>query len=157
MVKVISDVGHGLKAGLACCIISTKSSLLNSYSHKPNLLVFEGVTPRKLIASNLNVMHLARKRFIENEADEKLLRALIHKTRLSTTVTYHHGDQAFYKKNESGYWKGPGTVIEHDHEHIFVRHRGIYVHVNLCHLQLVSDSQKTENVSTVVNTNFKDF
>ena len=26
-------------------------------------------------------MHLARKRFIENEADKKLLRALIHKTR----------------------------------------------------------------------------
>ena len=95
MVKVISDVGHGLKAALACCIISTKSSLLNSYSRKPNLLVFEGVTSRKLIASYLNVTHLARKRFIENEADKKLLKALIHKTRLSTTVTYQSGDQAF--------------------------------------------------------------
>ena len=30
MVKVVSDVGHGLKAGLACCIISTKSPLSNS-------------------------------------------------------------------------------------------------------------------------------
>ena len=30
MVKVVSDVGHGLKAGLAYCIISTKSSLSNS-------------------------------------------------------------------------------------------------------------------------------
>ena len=57
MEKVISDVGHGLIVALACCIISTKNSL------KPSLLVFEGVTSRKLITSHLNVMHSARKRF----------------------------------------------------------------------------------------------
>ena len=32
--------------------------------------------------------------------------------------------------------------------HIFVTHGGIYVHVSPCHLQLVSESEKAENVGT---------
>ena len=49
--------------------------------------------------------------FIESEADEKLRRALRHKTRPSTSNVFQSGDQVFYKRSDSGYWKGPGTVI----------------------------------------------
>ena len=77
-----------------------------------------------------------------------LRRALRHKTRLSTSKVFQSGDQVFYKRSDSGYWKGSGTVIGHDNKQVFVRHGGIYVRVSPCHLQLVRESEKTENVGT---------
>ena len=98
----------------------------------------------------------AGKRFIESEADENLRRALRHKTRLSTSKVFQRDDQLFYKRSDSGYWKGPGTVIGHDNKQVLVRHGGIYVRVTPCHLQLVSESEKTENVGTnEVESDFK--
>ena len=140
MEKVLSDVGCSLEVALAWCL-SAKNALLNAYGYSPNQLVFrynpnfpsvienklpalEGVTSSKLIASHLNALHSARKRFIETEADEKLRRALRHKTRTSTSTTYQTGDQVYYKKKDSSYWKGPGTVIGYDNKQVFVRHRG---------------------------------
>ena len=38
------------------------------------------------------------------------------------------------------------TVIGHDNKQVFVRHGAIYVRVTLCHLQLISESEKAENV-----------
>ena len=143
----MSGVGCSLEVGLACCL-SAKNLLLNSCGYSPNQLVFgyhpnfpsvmqskppalEGVITSKSIALHLNALHSARKRFIESEAFQKLHRVLRHKTR-----------------SDSGYWKGPGTVIGHDNKQVFVRHRGIYVHVSPCHLQLLSESEKAENVGT---------
>ena len=172
MEKVMSEVGCSLEVALAWCI-SAKNSLLNSYGYSPNQLVFgynpnfpsvmrnkppplEGVIASKLIALHLNALHSARKRFIESEADEALRRALRHKTRLSTSKVFQSGDHVFYKRSDSGYWKGSGTVIGHDNKQVFVRHGGIYVRVSPCHLQLVSESEKTENVSiNEVESDFK--
>ena len=172
MEKVMPDVGCSLEVVLAWCI-RAKNSLLNSYGYSPNQLVFgynpnfpsvmrnkppplEGVIASKLIALHLNALHSARKRFIESEADEALRRALRHKTRLSTSKVFQSGDHVFYKRSDSGYWKGSGTVIGHDNKQVFVRHGGIYVRVSPCHLQLVSESEKTENVSiNEVESDFK--
>ena len=94
--------------------------LLNSYRYSSKQFVFgynpnfpsvmqnkptalEGATTRKLIASHLNALHYARKRFIKNEADKKLHRMLRHKTRLSTDKVFQDGDQVFYKRSNSGY------------------------------------------------------
>ena len=88
MEKVLLDVKCSLDVALAWCL-SAKNSLLNSYGYSPNQLVFgynpnfpsvlnnqlpaqNGVTSSELIASHLNSLHAARKRFIETEADEKL-------------------------------------------------------------------------------------
>ena len=88
MEKVLLDVKCSLDVALAWCL-SAKNSLLNSYGYSPNELVFgynpnfpsvlnnqlpvqNGVTSRELIASHLNSLQAARKRFIETEADEKL-------------------------------------------------------------------------------------
>ena len=68
--------------------------------NKPTAL--EGATTRKLIASHLNALHYARKRFIKNEADKKLHRMLRHKTRLSTDKVFQDRDQVFYKRSNSG-------------------------------------------------------
>ena len=106
--KVISGVGCSLELALAWCI-SAKKSLLNSYGYSLSHLVFdynpnfpsvmrnkppalEGVITNKLIALHLNALHSAWKIFIESEADEKLRRALRHKTRLSTSNVFQSGD-----------------------------------------------------------------
>ena len=81
----------------------------------------------ELVASHLNALHSSRGRFIETEADEKLHRPLKHKTRTATSLKYQAGDQAYYKKNNSSYWKGPGTVIGYDNKQVFVKHGGIYI------------------------------
>ena len=57
------------------------------------------------------------------------------------------GDQVFYERSDSGYWKRAGTVIGLDNKQFFVRHEGIYVPTSPC-LQLVSKSEKAENVGT---------
>ena len=38
------------------------------------------------------------------------------------------------------------TVIAHDNKQVVVRHGDIYVRVSPCHLQLISESEKAENV-----------
>ena len=101
-----------------------------------------GVTSSELIASHLNSLHAATKRFIEAEADEKLRRALRHKTITATSLVYQNGDQVYYKKNDSQYWEGPATVVGIDNKQVFIKHGGIYVRVNACNLQLVNDSVK---------------
>ena len=102
--KVLSDVGCSLEIALAWCL-SAKNALLNSYGYSANQLVFghnpnflsvtenkltavEGVTSNELVASHLNALQSARRRFIETEDDEKLLRALKHKTRTATSLKY---------------------------------------------------------------------
>ena len=156
MEKVLPDVGCRLKVALAWCL-SAKNALLNSYGYSPNQLVFgynpnftsvidnklpalQGVTSSKLIASHLNALHAARRKFIETEADEKLRRALRHQTRTATSLKYQTGDQVYYKKKDSGYWKGPGTVIRYDNKQVFIRHGGSIYRVSPCDLQLVNDS-----------------
>ena len=91
--------------------------LLNSYGYSPSQLGFgynpnfpsvnesklpalEGITSSKLVGSPLNALHSARRRFIETEADEKLCRALKHKTRTAASLKYQAGGQVYYKNND---------------------------------------------------------
>ena len=50
------------------------------------LPVLEGVSISEVVASNLNVMHAARKQFIMCESLEKLTRALQNHVRTSITL-----------------------------------------------------------------------
>ena len=63
----------------------------------------KGVTSSELVASHLNALHSARRRFMETEADERLRRALKRKTRTATSLKYQAGDQVYYKKKDSSY------------------------------------------------------
>ena len=109
MEKVLLDVKYSLDVALAWCL-SAKNYLLTSYGYTPVQLLFgynpnfpsvlnnqlpaqNGVTLSELIASHLNSLHAARKGFLETEADEKLRRALRHKTRTATSLVHRNGDQ----------------------------------------------------------------
>ena len=127
--------------------VNAKNSLHSVYGYSPNKLVFgrnpnlpsclndrppalEGTTSSEVVAKNLNALHSARKAFIEDEATEKLRRALRHKIRPITTMIYNQGDKVFHKRVNSKEWKGPAEVIGKDDHEVFVKHGGIFVHTH---------------------------
>ena len=165
MEKVLADVNCSLEVALGWRL-SAKNSLLNSYGYSPNQLVrgynpnFLSVMDNKLwalsrrtssevIACHLNVLHSARRRFIETEADDKLRPALRHKTRTTISFQYQTGDQVYYKKGDSRYWKGQGTVIGYDDKQVFVRHGGSYLRINPCNLQQIKNAKKVQQPEEV--------
>ena len=75
---------------------------------------------------------------------------LRRKTRTAISFQYQTGDQVYYKKDDSQYWKGPETVIRYDNKQAFVRHLGTYLKVNLCNLQLVKKTKEEGSQSGVV-------
>ena len=108
--------------------VSAKNALHTCYGYSPNQLVFgknpnfpsnltnkppamEDLTHSQLVLKHLNAMHAARKAFIEAESNEKLCRALKSKARVTTRFVYNLGDLVYYKRKDSGKWKGPGKVI----------------------------------------------
>ena len=88
--------------------------------------------------------------FTENEAGEIICRARRHQldntsTKILTSNVFQSCDKLFYKRSDSGYWKEAGTAIRHVNK---VRHGRVHVLVNPHHLELVSESEKAENVGT---------
>ena len=85
------------------------------------------------------IVTAARRGFVEAEALSKVKRALARKIPLATSLIYETGDRVFYKRNDSDKWRGPATVIGEEKYQVFVKHGGIYVRVNPCHLTHVKD------------------
>ena len=86
-------------------------------------------------------MHAARKAFVENEASDKLRRALQSKTRTLTPLIYEIGDKVFYKRKNSDKWLGPARVLGSENKQVFVKHGGEYYRVSPVHLQLANQSE----------------
>ncbi|GAB1607207.1 hypothetical protein Ahia01_001004000 [Argonauta hians] len=170
--KVMEDTNCSLEIAVAWSV-SAKKALKNVHGFSPNQLVFgrnpniptvlnskppalEGVTSSKLIAQHLNAMHTARAAFIQAEASEKLRRALMKKTRMSTVHPYKTGDEVYYKRKDSRRWHGPGIVIGGINKQVFVKHGGTFLRINPCHLQHVKSDKKqspdTDNNNSNLNT-----
>ncbi|GAB1599884.1 hypothetical protein Ahia01_000265900 [Argonauta hians] len=166
--KVMEDTNCSLEIAVAWSV-SAKNALKNVHGFSPNQLVFgrnpniptvldskppalEGVTSSKLIAQHLNAMHTARAAFIQAEASEKLRRALMKKTRMSTVHSYKTGDEVYYKRKDSRRWHGPGIVIGGINKQVFVKHGGTFLRINPCHLQHVK-SDKKQSPDTDNNSN----
>ena len=92
----------------------------------PNILTDElpaldDCTISEVFAQHLKCLHSARQLFIQSESDERIRRALRHKTR-NTNERFSHGDEVYYKKDGSARWLGPARVMFQDGKVIFVRH-----------------------------------
>ncbi|GAB1610627.1 hypothetical protein Ahia01_001349000 [Argonauta hians] len=168
----MEDTNCSLEIAVAWSV-SAKNALKNVHGFSPNQLVFgrnpniptvlnskppalEGVTSSKLIAQHLNAMHTARAAFIQAEASEKLRRALMKKTRMSTVHSYKTGHEVYYKRKDSRRWHGPGIVIGGINKQVFVKHGGTFLRINPCHLQHVKSDKKqspdTDNNNSNLNT-----
>ena len=103
--KIIADADCSLEIALAWAV-NAKDSLHSVYGYSPNQLVFghnpnfpsclndklpalEGTTSSEVVVKSLNALHAARKAFVENEASQKLRRALRHKIRPITKFIYN--------------------------------------------------------------------
>ena len=161
--KMTEEVNRSLKVALSWAS-SAKNSLQNHYGCSPNQLVFgcnpniptvfnsdlpalEGLTSNQLIVDHLNAMHAARKAFISAEASDKLRRALRRQSRTATSLIYGLGDQVYYRRNDSKRCRGSGTVIGEENKQIFVKHGGIYLRVNPCHVRAAGDKRKRLNTN----------
>ena len=134
--------------------VSAKNALHTCYGYSPNQLAFgknpillsnlinkppamEDLTHSQFVLKHLNAMHAARETFVEAESNEKLRRALKPKARVTSGLVYDLGDLVYYKRKDSDKWKGPGKVNGKENKQILVKHRGYYVHVHPCSLQLL--------------------
>ena len=121
-----------------------KNSMQMVYGFSSNQLVFgtnptipnimngglpamEGRTSSETLAEHLNILHSARKAFIESENSERIRKALLKKVCTNNTV-FENGDNVWYKRRDK--WMGPGKVVFQDGKVIFVRHGSIYVRVS---------------------------
>ena len=94
-----------------------------------NVAALDGVTESEVFASHLNILHAARRAFIQSESEERIRRALRHKVRVNEK-TFNIGDSVFYKRDNQTRWLGPGKVLGQDGKVIFVRHGGSLVRVS---------------------------
>ena len=97
--------------------------------------------------------------YIQPEADSSKLNQTKnytvrwHKTRTAISFQYQTGDQIYYKKDDSQYWKGPGRVTGYDNKQVFVRHGGAYLRVNPCNLHYVKETKEVSQREVVDNGN----
>ena len=167
ILKVIEDRQCSFEEAIVWAV-SAKNSLANVYGYSPNQLVF-GKNPAypsalhdklpalcpetksEMLSNKLNVMHSARKAFVEAESDERLRRALRQKTRNFTSDIFQNGDSVFYKRENMPAWKGPGVVIGRDGTTVLVKHGSIYVRVHpsrLTHEYPETNSSVSSQTST---------
>ena len=97
----------------------------------------------RYIAQNLAALHKAREAFIQQEACEKLQRALTHQTRTYADVVYNNGDMVYYKRESAHEWHGPAKIIGRDAQRYLLKHGGTYHRVHPCKMQHVTDDDRS--------------
>ena len=150
--KVLADGDCSLEVAISWAV-AAKNALSSVYGFSPNMLVF-GRNPHfpsafsnkppannptclsDYVAENLNAMHQARKAFVQQEAAERLRRALNRKSRTYANVVYNQGDQVYYWRNDQADCHGPAVVIGRDGQQILLKHGGVYIRVHPCRMQL---------------------
>ena len=66
----------------------------------------EDVSHPEITAKHLNMLHSARKAFIETESNDKLCCTLQEINRATTGIEYEIGDKVYYKCKSLNIWKG---------------------------------------------------
>lgn len=109
--------------------------------------ILNSTTPSEKVAEHMKAIYSARKNHAAKDADERIRRALLHKTRDVKSKNLSQGDKAFYKRNESNEWKGPGTIIGIDGNVVFIRHGGMVIKSHICRVTKVQDFIENQNKS----------
>ena len=100
------------------------------------------------LCNTLNIIHDARKAFIQSEAENKIKIALRNRIRSSEAV-YVKDDWVFYKRDGRQQWLGPARVIFQDRKVVLIDHGGFYIKVSPNRLTKVSNQFASEGESKV--------
>ena len=117
--KIIEDTGCRVETALAWAV-NAKNILSNVGGFSPyqmvlgqnpevptldspyeNPTVLEHESPSERVAEHISAMYSARKHQMEKDADEKIRRALAHKTRDVMSKEVVQGDKVYYKKDNT--------------------------------------------------------
>lgn len=148
--KVMEDTECSLETAVSWAV-SAKNTLHGHNGYSPHMIVFgrnpsmPSVLNDKLpaleenvsnitVERNLAAMRSAREAFIQCESSEKIKRALKGNVRSCNDARFQNGDRVFYKRNDSGKWRGPGSVIGQENKQVLVKHGSEYVRVHTCRL-----------------------
>ena len=74
---------------------------------------------------------------------------------MTNSLMYDLGDCAYYRREDSGKWKGPGTVFGKENKQVLVKHGGSYGRVHLWSLQLIPKYNSIKGNSTEINDSCK--
>ncbi len=163
LADLIQKTQRDTNGSLEMCLlwaISVKNTSTNVYGFSPNQLVF-GKNPNlpnvmedkppagndcsEYLRKTLDCLQKARQGFTNQQACERLRRALSKKTR--TQYIFNNGDQVYYKRDDSRKWHGPAKVLGKDSQNYLLKNGGTYVRVHPCRMQ------HTENEDTPNETN----
>ena len=166
--KIIEDTGCRVETALAWAV-NAKNILSNVGGFSPyqmvlgqnpevptldnpyeNPTVLEHESPSERVAEHISAMYSARKHQMEKDADEKIRRALAHKTRDVMSKEVVQGDKVYYKRDNDNRWKGPATVIGTDRKIIFLRHGGYQIKCHITRVVKVNEIYE-ENTDTVTD------
>ncbi|KAL5255720.1 hypothetical protein ACHWQZ_G011070 [Mnemiopsis leidyi] len=144
---------------------NAKNSLSNTYGFSPHQLVF-GSNPKlpgnwgevnlgtlnhedmiKIVGDHLNALAIARQKFIELEASDKLKRALQQRIYPQANIKYCSGDIVYFKRDNKKFWYGPAIVVGHVANQVLIKHGGYIVRVHPCKVVLKdrADAQISES------------
>ena len=155
--KIIEDVQCSVEIALSWAI-NAKNSLQNIhgfssyqlvFGHNPNiptvstnnLPALEGISTSKIIADQLNALHIARQEFIKSESSEKLRHALKSKTRTHSNIRFLQGETVFYKDEDDKRWKGSAVVIGQDGSKVLLKIPTGLKSIHSSRVILTSDSE----------------
>ena len=110
---------------------------LDDPNESPTIL--SDLSPSEKVVEHLKALFSARKHQVEKDADERIRRALSHRTRDVKSKVINNGDKVFYKRDNSDRWKGPATVIGIDGKVVFLRQGGFQIKCHICRVVNVND------------------
>ena len=166
--KIMEDAKCNVKVALAWAV-AARNACDNKKGHSPNTLVLsfnpaiptvfnsklpgiEEISDSEVVRKNLNALHRARVQFMKDENDERLKRALKHKTRQSDGSNINLGDEIYYKRQKEDIWRGPGSVVAKESKFIFVKHGGELVKVHPVSAMKVPREMGLQDVNEVTSS-----
>ena len=164
--KIMEDTECNVSTALAWAV-NAKNTLSNINGYSPYQLLLgvnpslpsldnpyesptclERETPSITVAKHIQAMYNARKQQMAAEADERIRRALRHKSRDVYAKSVNQGDKVYYKRDDSTRWRGPATVIGRDGKVVFLRHGGYQIKCHLCRVVNVNEILNNQELNS---------
>ena len=159
--KKEGDINHKVSLNWA---VAAKNSLYDNRGFSPNQIVFgknptlpnlmredvlipmmEEGNEERMVKENLVAMHKAREIHVQQEAEEKIRRALKGQIRDHKIEDASLGDEVLYKRAGEKEWRGPAKVIGVDGKTVMVKHGGSIREIARVHITRVQGIQKASN------------